>query len=395
MDEKINTKNAASSGKKRKTAMVLFTMLCIIIGIVWTAHWYLYGRFEQTTEDAYVNGNMVQLMSQIPGTVTSINADDTQLVQEGQVLLTFDPTDMTVALQSAEANLAEAVRNVRQLFETVKSAEAAVTLRQAELEKATSDLEKRRGLTGISAISKEDYAHYETAVKTAKAQYDASVYDLKRAEASVSKTDLEHQPLVMQAEANLTQAYLNEKRTVIMSPVTGYVAKRNVQVGQRVLVNTPMLSIIPLNQIWVDANYKESELSRLRIGQPVILHADAYPDVTYHGKIFGLNAGTGSAFSLLPPQNATGNWIKIIQRLPVRIEMDPRELEKHPLQLGLSMEVNTNTHDTKGVALAQSSPLKPLYQTVIYSKQLADANELIAKIIKDNAGASISKNEVK
>jgi membrane fusion protein, multidrug efflux system len=370
---------------KRKVAIITLSSIFLLIGLVWFVYWLIWGRFEIYTDDAYVNGNMVQLMAQVPGTVIEINTDDTQLVTQGQTVIKLDPADTNIALQHAKATLAQTVRQVRQAFINAERAQNIVILRNADLMKAQLDLKRRTGLVGENAVSREEFQHYKTAAEAAQAQYDYALHSLHAAQALVENSHLYTHPLVERAKANLRTAYLNAQRTTIVSPVTGYVAKRSVQVGQHVSLNTPMLAIVPLNEIWVDANYKESQLNRLRIGQPVILYADAYPDVTFHGIVFGLNVGTGAAFSLLPPQNATGNWIKIVQRLPVRIVLNPAELKKQPLQLGLSMRVTTNIHDLSGHKLAQKAENKSLYTTDVYASQLAKANELIASILRDNS----------
>lgn len=385
--EQANNNSAATpeTRRKRKIAMLTLGGFFLLIAVIWLFYWVIWGRFEVYTDDAYVNGNLVQLMSQVPGTVTEINTDDTQLVAQGQVIVKLDPADMDIALQHAQANLAETVREVRQHFENAQRAQADLILRNADLMKAQLDLKRRTGLVGENAVSREEFQHHQTAVTTAQAQYDYALHNLRSAQALVENAHLYSHPQVERAKADFKTAYLNSQRTTILAPVMGYVAKRSVQVGQQVMLNTPMLAIVPLREIWVDANYKESELKNLRIGQPVILHADAYPDVTYHGRVFGLSAGTGAAFSLLPPQNATGNWIKIVQRLPVRISLDPDELKRHPLQLGLSMRVTTNVHDVSGHMLAQKAEQKPLYTTDVYARQLAMANQFIDTILQENS----------
>ncbi len=371
--------------RKRKIALLALSAIFLVIAIVWFFYWLIWGRFEVYTDDAYVNGNLVQLMSQIPGTVVAIHSDDTQLVTQGQVIAQLDPADMQIALQHAGAMLGETVRQVRQSFENAERAQSSVILRNADLMKAQLDVKRRTGLVGENAVSREEFQHYQTALTVAQARYDAALHTLKSAQALVENAHLYTHPLVERAKANYKTAYLNLARTTIVAPVTGYVAKRNIQVGQRIMTNTPMLSIVPLNETWVDANYKESQLTHLRIAQPVTLYADAYPDVTYHGKIFGLSAGTGAAFSLLPPQNATGNWIKIVQRLPVRITLDQQELRKHPLQLGLSMRVTTDIHDMRGRMLSQHASSKPIYSTDVYANQLQSANITIQAILEANA----------
>jgi membrane fusion protein (multidrug efflux system) len=370
---------------RRKIAMLTLGAIFLLIGLIWLLYWLIWGRFAIYTDDAYVNGNMVQIMAQVPGTVVAINTDDTQLVMQNQVILKLDPDNTNILLQRAEAALAETVRQVRQIFENAQRAQASLTLRKADLKKAQLDMQRRTKLVGESAVSREEFQHYQTAVKTAQAEYDYALHNLYAMQALVENSHLYTHPLVERAKANFRIAYLNAQRTTVVAPVTGYIAKRSVQVGQQVSVNTPLMAIVPLREVWVDANYKESQLQDLRIGQPVTLSADAYPDMTFHGKVFGLNVGTGAAFSLLPPQNATGNWIKIVQRLPVRIWLDPEELKKRPLQLGLSMRVTTNIHNINGNMLAQKAEKKPLYTTDVYAQQLAQANTLINKILQENS----------
>lgn len=378
----VNTDN---NMHKRKFIFTILISIFIILGLVWFLYWFIWQRFEEYTDDAYVNGNIVQLMSQIPGTVIAIKADDTHLVLQGQPIIQLDPADMNVALQHAKAELAATVRQVRQYFENAQQAHATLVLRHADLNKANADLNRRIGLVDSRAISAEDLQHYQTTLNTAQAAYNAALYNLRAALALVEHGQLYTNPLVEQAKARVKTAYLNLQRTTIAAPVTGYVAKRNVQVGQSVQINTPMLAIVPLHEVWVDANYKESQLDNLRIGQPVTLTADAYSDVTYHGKVLGLAAGTGSAFALLPPQNATGNWIKIVQRLPVRIGLNPKELQTNPLQIGLSMHVTTDIHQLTGHRLAHIAAKKTIYATNVYAKQLAQADALIQSILQKNS----------
>lgn len=371
--------------RKRMIAMIILGGIFLVIGLLWFFYWLIWGRFEVYTDDAYVNGNMVQLMPQVPGTVIAINTDETQLVTQGQVIIRLDPADTLVALQKARAALGQTVRQVRQYYANAQQAQAELILRNADLMKAQLDVKRRTGLVGEKAVSREEMQHYQTAKSVAQAQYNATLHRMQAAVALVENSHLYAHPQVEHAKAVLKNAFLSWKRTTIVAPVTGYVAKRSVQVGAQVMMNTPMLAIVPLNQIWVDANYKESQLEKIRVNQPVTLYADAYPSVTYHGHVMGLNAGTGAAFALLPPQNATGNWIKIVQRLPVRISLDMHEITQQPLQLGLSMRVTVDIHDTKGSGLASKTETKVFYSTDVYARQLAEADELINQILKDNS----------
>ncbi|KTD70169.1 multidrug efflux system [Legionella steelei] len=370
---------------KRKTAMLILGGIFLFVAVLWFLYWLIWGRFERYTDDAYVSGNMVQLMPQIPGTVIEIKTDDTQLVKEGQVIIKLDPTDYAVALQRAKADLAQTVRQVRQYFENAAESKQNVIVNKANLVKAQLDFKRREGLSGNRAVSREEMQHYKTALEAAQATYDLSLHQLDAALAIVENSHLYTHPLVEAAKANLKTAYLNFQRTTIAAPVTGFIAKRNVHPGQQVSMSSAMLAIVPLDDTWVDANYKESELDDIRIGQPVTLSADAYPGMTYHGKVVGLNAGTGAAFSLLPPQNATGNWIKIVQRLPVRISLNPDELEKIPLQLGLSMRVTIDVSNLDGYRMPQTAEPKFNYQTRIFEQQLAEVESLINEILHANS----------
>ncbi len=383
MDIKHETKKHLN--QKRRTALMTLSALFMLIGSAWLIYWLIWGRFEEYTDDAYVNGNVVEVMPQIPGTVIEIDTDDTQLVKQGEVVVKLDPTNMEIALERAKSSLAETVRQVRQYFENTERAETILIMRGADLLKAQLDLKRRTGLVGEKAISREEMQHYLTAEKTAQAQYNYALHNLRASLALVENSHVYTHPLVERAKSNLKNAFLNRQRTTILAPVTGYVAKRNVQLGQQVSKKSAMLAIIPLDQIWVDANYKESQLSNIRIDQPVTLHADAYPGMTYHGKILGFTPGTGVSFSLLPPQNATGNWIKIVQRLPVRVKLDVDELNKNPLFLGLSMRVTTNTYHRNGKRLARSSVSRPLYTTTVYNNQLAQVDSIINHILENNS----------
>jgi len=373
---------------KRKQQMILASRILIIVAIILSIYWLGWMRFDINTNDAYVNGNQVPLMSQINGTVVAIYTDNTDLVEENQPVVKLQKADAWIALQNAKANLAQTVRQVLQYYEDVPQAKAELTLRYANLVLAQHNLKRRIGLVGALAISREELQDRETSVAAAQAQYDLAKHQLATAMARVQNSYLYTHPLVEQAKAKLKAAYLSYVRTVILAPVRGYTAKREVQVGQQVTPGTSLLAIIPYNQIWVDANFKETQIKRLRIGQTAKVTADAN-GFTYDGKVQGLEAGTGAAFALLPPQNATGNWIKIVQRLPVRILLDPKEVQAHPLQLGLSTEVVVYTRGEKGDILAPVAVQKPVYSTMTYQNQLLHVNQLIDAIIHSNAPVNV------
>ncbi len=379
-----------SNHEKRKFIMLTMACVFLIIAFAFYFYWLGWGRYAEFTDDAYVAGNIVQLMPQVEGTVNAVNTDDTRLVIAGQPLVKLNDDDAQVALQQATAKLAQTVRQIRQYYETAEQAKATLELRKVGLDKAQQDFKRRSGLLAKHAISREELQHFNTATLAAKAQYDLAEHRLAAALALVDHSHLYQHPLVEQAKASFRAAYLNLQRTTIMAPITGYVAKRSVQLGQQVKPGTPLLTIIPLDQIWVDANYKESQLERIRIGQPIRFTADAYNHFEYHGKVIGLSAGTGSAFALLPPQNATGNWIKIVQRLPVRIQIDPTEFKVHPLQIGLSVGVTVDTHNLQGSRLATQLEQPISYTTPIFNNQLAPADALIQRIIEANASTDMT-----
>lgn len=376
----------ANNNHKRKKLLEIAAGIFLAIGIIYMLYWLIFGRFEEYTDDAYVQGNIVQLMSEVPGTIVSIATDDTFLVKQNQVLVTLGHNELLQAYDRAAASLASTVRQTAELYQNVGELRATLALNQADLLKAQQDLARRQGLVAAQAISNEEFQHAKTAVATAAAQVTLTQHQLDTAITLVNNTTLYHYPAVETAKANLRTAYLNLVRTKIVAPVTGYIAKRSAQLGQQINPGTPLMAIVPLNQIWVDANFKESQLANIRIGQTVTLYSDVYGNaVKYKGTVLGLGAGTGSVFSLLPPENATGNWIKIVQRLPVRIAIDPNQLSQYPLRLGLSMRVTVNTHDRTGPMLASAVEPKVIYQTSVYEEQIAPVEAIINNIIRANA----------
>lgn len=379
------TQETPTSNPKRKRWLLILLAVIVLAGLAAVAWEVLYGRWHEDTDDAYVNGNVVQITPQITGTVVSIGADDGDLVHKGQVLVKFDPSDADIALQQAEANLARTVRQVRGLFSNVDGYKADVAAKKVALAKAEADFKRRQNLANDGAISQEELAHARDALDTARSSLTNSEQQLDTNRALVDDTVIASHPDVKAASAKLRQAYLDDARAVIIAPVTGYVAKRTVQVGQRVQPGAALMAVIPLDQVWIDANFKETQLKHMRIGQPVEIRSDLYGgEVKYSGTVDSLGVGTGSAFSLLPAQNATGNWIKIVQRVPVRIRISQDELAKNPLRIGLSMDVNVNLHDQSGPALAQQSPREAVFSTDIYQEQLASADQMIEKLIQAN-----------
>ncbi|MQQ99725.1 HlyD family secretion protein [Glaciimonas soli] len=384
-----NTVVPVESQGKRRGMLIVVTIVLLILALAYGIYWYLFASHYETTDDAYVSGNVVQVTSQVGGTVLAINADDTDLIHVGKPLIELDQADAKVALEQADAQLAQTVRQVRTLFVNNGALTANIAARSSDLAKAQADLNRRQQLISTGAVSKEELEHAKVAVDSAEAALKATRDQLASNQVLTDNTTVANHPNVQHAAAQVRNAYLNYVRSTIPAPITGYIAKRSVQVGQRIAAGSPLLSIVPLNNLWVDANFKEVQIANMRVGQPVTLESDAYGSkIEYHGKVAGLSAGTGSAFALLPAQNASGNWIKVVQRIPVRITIDPKELETHPLRVGLSMNIKVDIANPQGTSLTDSSVAgnAAIYQTNAFDKSGAEADERIARIIADNNG---------
>lgn len=378
---------AKKNKTRRKRILTLLTLLFLFLGCLWLAYWFLVLRHHQETDDAYVAGNQIQIMSQVAGSVTSVNVDSTDFVRKGDVLVELDPTDAQQAYERAQTTLANSVRQVHQLIINSRQYQANIALQQTALNQAVSDLNRREALGKVNAIGREDVQHARDAVASAQASLDVAKQQFAANQALILNTPLEKQPAIQQSAADLRDAWLALQRTHIVSPVDGYVSRRSVQVGARVASTSALMVVVPAKGLWVDANFKETQLANMRIGQPATIVSDLYgDDVVYKGKVVGLDMGTGSAFSLLPAQNATGNWIKVVQRLPVRVELDPQELADHPLRIGLSMLVNVDTAKADGKVLSDIPRSEPAYQSDALELDMAPVNQLINEIIRANAG---------
>ncbi|XZG68878.1 HlyD family secretion protein [Chitinibacteraceae bacterium HSL-7] len=375
--------------KKRKPALLALTALFIVAGVGYGIYWMTVASQREVTDNAYVGGNQVMLTSQVVGTVTEIRADETQLVTAGEGLIQLDPADAQLALAQSRARLGETVRDLKKQYAATAQYEAALAQRRSDLTRARADYGRRVPLAKDQLVAAEELAHAKETQTNAELALDVTQKQLDAARAGIEGVELIHHPAVEAARSAYVQAWLASRRNALPAPVTGYVAKRNVQVGARVTPGQALMSIVPLDALWVDANFKESELKHLRIGQPVELVADAYgDDVTFHGKVVGLSAGTGSAFALLPAQNATGNWIKVVQRVPVRIALDAKELAEHPLRIGLSMEVKVDTHQRDGAVLAAKPVAAPLFKTQAFMQPLNEAETEADAIIARNAAGA-------
>lgn len=386
---------------KRNLMLIVVAVIALIAVTIWGVYWYLVASHYQSTDDAYVAGNVIQITPQVSGTVVEINADDTDYVTAGKVLVRLDPNDAEVALKQSEAELAQAVRQARTLyandavvFASLDERKAYLDRTKTDVDKAREDLQRRQAVVSTGAVSKEEVEHAQTtfnnalsAMSSAKSSLIGAQEQLTSSHAQTEGTTVETHPKVEAAAAHVREAYLARERCDITAPAAGQLAKRSVQIGQHIQTGSPLMAVIPLNQIWVDANFKESQLKGMRIGQPAEVHADVYgSNVGYTGHIAGLGAGTGAAFSLLPAQNATGNWIKIVQRIPVRIELDKVQLKAHPLRIGLSIDAKVDTSDSSGKLLADVSRSTPVSTTAQMNGQVVAADSLVKDIISKNIG---------
>jgi membrane fusion protein (multidrug efflux system) len=384
---------------KRRKALTALASVVVVAGLGWAAYEWLVASHYESTDNAYVQGNVIQITPQIGGTVQAIYADDTDFVKAGQPLVKLDPADAKVALDQAEANLAQTVRQVRTLYANNGSLSAQVQLReadvakaQADIARANDDLNRRQSLAGNGAVSKEELNHASSQLTNAKSQLAAAQAGVTAAreqlasnQAMTEGTTVEQHPSVQQAAAKVREAWLASQRAAMPAPVDGYVAKRTVQLGQRVAPGAPLMSIIPLNQVWVDANFKEVQLRKIRLGQPVKLTADVYgKKVEYKGTVAGLGAGTGSAFALLPAQNATGNWIKVVQRVPVRIALDAAQVQANPLRVGLSMDAEVDVSNQDGKTLADAPRTQAVAQTQVFDSADTGADAEVRRVIASN-----------
>ena len=386
-DQQTDTPTSLNNkSQQRKKGLSIFILLLLLISIGSAAYWYFFIKGFEETEDAYVSGNQVMVSAQVAGNISKINVDNMDPVQAGDVLLELDDTNAKLSFEQAKSNLANAVRQVSQLNYTVKQLKSAVRANEITLAQAQGNLNRRVQLVKDGAIDKESFQHAKEAVELAKANLTTSQNQLGANQALLLDGPLSEQPQIQSAVSNLKQAWLNLERTKIRSPIKGYVARRNAQVGQAVSVGGALMAVVTTDQMWLDANFKETQLTHMRIGQPVKIHFDLYgKDKTFDGKVVGIEMGTGSAFSLLPTQNATGNWIKVVQRVPVRIQLDPQQLAENPLRIGLSATVKVNVTDSQGETLRDQAPATTLYSTNVLQYDESAVNNLIESIIRDNS----------
>ena len=389
MDATVETAPAGVANlrrQRRRTWLLMLGVALLIIALVTLLWWWLYASNYQSTDDAYVAGDLIGVMSQESGTVVAIGADETDRVQAGEELVKLDGTDARLALAAAEQQLARTVRQVRTVYANRGQGTAVVAQRRADLDRAQADFNRRKNLAASGAVSAEELGHARDALNAARDALTAAQKSLAVSTALVGRTGVRDNPDVQAAATAVEDAWLNLQRTSVRSPVTGYVARRAVQLGERIAPGTPLLAVVPLERMRIEANFKEVQLRRMRIGQPVKVVSDMYGGrVEFHGRVAGLGLGTGAAFALLPAQNATGNWIKVVQRVPVRVALDPQELMKHPLRIGLSTVATVDVHDDSGVQLAAAAHDEPVLTTSAYDIDRKEITARIAQIVQDNS----------
>ena len=392
MDAAVESSSKAQVTRAKRTRWLIIVLAAFLgLGGGAATYWGLHGRFYEDTDDAYVAGDLVNVSSQVSGTVVAIDADETDYVQVGQEVVRLDDTDARIALQQAEDQLAKAVRQVHTVFTSRDELNAVLAQRRADLSRAQTDLTRRKSLGESGAVSAEEISHAQEAVNEAQQALIAAEKNLAGGTALLGRTGVADNPDVQAAATAVKSAWLALRRTSIHAPVSGYVAKRPVQLGERTTPGNPMISIVPLERLWVEANFKEVQLNHMRIGQPVKIVADLYgSEVKYHGTIAGLGLGTGAAFALLPAQNATGNWIKVVQRVPVRVLLDAQQLRAHPLRIGLSTRATVDIHSTSGTQLAQVPRKEPILNTDIYAIDFTEITTRIERIIADNAPLDVA-----
>ena len=375
---------------KDKKGVIALLLVVLLLGVAAAVYWLFIIKDRQSTDDANVAGNINPVSSQVAGNVVTINYADTQRVMKGDVLVVLDDTDAKIAYRKAQSALAWTVRQIHQLAlqdgqYSADADRAAIALNQTQ-----TDFRRQQQLYQKGLIARETLEHAGDAVASDKASLAAAVQLYQANKALLLNTTLRHNPQVLQAADTLREAWLALQRTKIRSPVTGYIAGRSVQVGQTVTAGQTLLSVVPQDQMWINANFKETQLNTVKIGQKVNVVIDLYgSSLVFEGAVEGVGMGTGSAFSLLPAQNASGNWIKVIQRVPVRVALDPRQIQQYPLRIGLSATATIFTAggiSTADQALAQKVSPIPAWRSMALVLDTADIDRQIEQIIAQNGG---------
>ena len=373
------------SQKKKKRNNILFFLIIVFVisGISYVTYYKKYAQFYETTDNAYVKQNITFVTPQIYGVVDKVNIDVTQVVKTGDILAHLDSKDAQIAFKKAKNDLAQSVRQIKKSYKQKDEIKSEIRLYKVLFEKAKEDFYRNQSLIKNKVISKEKFDNSKYAYDEAKERLQITKNRYMSLMAMINDKIITQNPQIKKAVLGVEESYINLKRCDILAPTDGVIAKKNLSVGSSVTPGTTLVAIVPQEGFWVDANYKETQLKNIRLGQSVKLYADVYgEEVEYIGKVEGISAGTGSVFSLLPAQNATGNWIKVVQRVPVRIKLDQKELQKHPLHVGNSMEVIIDTHNRKKKRLENLK--KPTYSSDLYATALKDAKKIAKEVIKQN-----------
>jgi len=380
---------AGAPSPSRRHAISWFTFVIALVGISWLCYWYFYLQYHQSTDDAYANGNIMPINAAIEGTVTAFFAEDTDFAVEGQLLVLLDATPYRISYSKELATLASVVLRVRGLYDEVSVNRAGVESKRTALAKASFDYDNRLQLIEAQAVSYEEFVHSKDALSIAQLEFEQAKHQLQVSLDARGKTPLEAHPLIEQQKAAVRAAFYKLHSCAIYAPMSGHIAKRAVEVGQSIVRTTPLMALIPLDTFWVDANFKETQLKDIRIGQPATVWFDLYgSEVAFDGKVLGIASGTGSAFSLIPPQNATGNWIKIVQRLPVRISIDKEKMKKHPLRVGISAQVDIDVTDRTLPFLTKEARTEAAAVTPIFNIDFDAVDKIMAAIIETNLSDS-------
>lgn len=389
MNDQAEVKPEPKKKKKRATLITLIVIV-ILVALVFL-YWFIWARFSLSTNDAYVQGHTVEVYSQVNGNVSSLKVQDTAYVKEGDLLVELDPTDYLIEFENSKSNLANTIREVIQMFDNVYQLKAYVEQQQSQLDQAQFQFLNREALAPIGAVTGEDFLNSETNLAVAQASLNQALEDLRGSEAQIYNTTVETHPKVEEAKDKVRIAWLNLQRTFIKAPVSGYIANSNIQVGESVNTQTPLLSVVPLEGLWANANFKEVKLKNVRIGQPVELTSSMYGSkVKFKGVVLGISPGTGSIFSVLPPQNATGNWIKIVQRVPVRVSLDAKQLKEYPLRLGLSLDAKIDLRNQGGEPIHRAQQNPPVLETSVFKDQICGVDAIIHQVLQDNINMDLN-----
>lgn len=379
----MKTKSKARYRRLRSVFVLIFILLILAL-----SYWYLFDRPTVSSDDAYVNGNIIPVQALVPGIVVKVNADNSMPVHAHQVLVEQEQNLIHEQMENSQSALGQAVRQTRGQFAQVDQLSSQIESLQAQRMKLVDDLARYKKVEALGAVSTKVLADAQFDINILDKQIKATKASLQIATALVANTTLDTNPLVMQKRADFIASYIQYKRSTITAPVDGFVANRSVQAGQQVAAGQLLMNIIPLNDVWIVANIKETDMAHIRTGEPVQVNAHSYGnDIVYHGEVLGIEPAGGSTFSMFPPDNSTGNYIHIVERVPVRISLKHDDLVKYPLRPGMSVSVDINTHNFSTMPILQSkvAAASASYSTSIYQQEMNEANQIADSVIKANS----------